>query len=85
MAEILLLAKWDTVVSHGFAMRAIEHLKIHRNDRQLDKIVLTFIGPEQRNHRYNDQFEAGNFAVLPDVKQQHHSRNPGCHDTLKYL
>ncbi|MCH5260944.1 MAG: sigma-70 family RNA polymerase sigma factor [Lachnospiraceae bacterium] len=67
-AEILLLAEWDTVVSHRFAVRAIEHLRIHRNDKLADKIVLTFIGPEQRDHHYNEKLEAGNFAVLPDVK-----------------
>lgn len=43
-AEILLLAEWDTMVSHRFAIRAIEHLKIHRNDKLPDRIVLTFIG-----------------------------------------
>jgi len=43
-AEILLLAEWDTMVSHRFAVRAIEHLRSYRNDSQPDKIVLTFIG-----------------------------------------
>lgn len=46
-AEIFLLAEWDTIISHRFAMRAIEHLRVHRNDELPDKIVLTFIGPEQ--------------------------------------
>ena len=46
VAEILLLAEWDTVVSHRFAIRAMEHLRIHRDDNLPDKIVLTFIGPE---------------------------------------
>ena len=46
-AEILLLAEWDTTVSHRFAMRAIEHFRSSCNDRLPDKIVLTFIGPEQ--------------------------------------
>ncbi len=47
IAEILQLAEWDTMISHRFAVRAIEHLKVHRNDKPPDKIVLTFIGPEQ--------------------------------------
>lgn len=47
-AEIILLAEWDTMVSHRFAMRAIEHFRIHRSDELLDKIVLTFIGPKQK-------------------------------------
>ena len=51
-AEILLLAEWDTVVNHRFAMRAIEYLKVHCNDRLPDKIVLTFIAPEQRSHNH---------------------------------
>ena len=46
-AKILLLAEWDTVVSHRFAMRAIEHLRIHCNGKLPDRIVLTFIGSEQ--------------------------------------
>ena len=46
-AEVLLLAEWDTMVSHRFAMRAIEHFRSCCNDRLPDKIVLTFIGPEQ--------------------------------------
>ena len=50
-AEILLLAEWDTMVSHRFAIRAIEHLRIHRNDKLPDRIVLTFIGPEQIKDR----------------------------------
>lgn len=48
-AEILLLAEWDTMTSHRFAMRAIEHIKTHCVDKLPDKIVLTFIGPEQKN------------------------------------
>ena len=51
-AKILLLAEWDTVVSHRFAMRAIEHLRIHHNSKLPDKIVLTFIAPEQRSHNH---------------------------------
>ena len=46
-AEIVLLAEWDTMASQRFAMRVIEHLRAHRNDKLPDKIVLTFIGPEQ--------------------------------------
>lgn len=58
--EILLLAEWDTILSHRFAMRAVEHFRIHHNDKLPDKIVLTFIGPEQRSRRYDNKFEAGN-------------------------
>ena len=47
-AEIILLAEWDTMDSQRFAMRVIEHLRAHRNDKLPDKIVLTFIGPEQK-------------------------------------
>ena len=46
-AEVLLLAEWDTILSHRFAMRAVEHFRIHHNDKLPDKIVLTFIGPDQ--------------------------------------
>ena len=46
-AEIMLLAEWDTVLSHRFAMRAIEYLREHRNEVPPEKITLTFIGPEQ--------------------------------------
>jgi len=42
-----MLAEWDTMVSHKFAVRAIEHLRSYRNDRLPDKIVLTFIEFEQ--------------------------------------
>ena len=59
-AEILLLAEWDTVVSHRAAMRAIEYINTHCADKLPDKIVLTFIGPEQRSFGYDDKFEAGN-------------------------
>ncbi len=58
--EILLLAEWDTILSHRFAMRAVEHFRIHHNDKLPDKIVLTFIGPEQRSRRYDNKLEAGN-------------------------
>ncbi len=51
-AEIILLAEWDTVVSHRFAMRAFEHFRIHHNDKMPDKIVLTFIGPEQKESSF---------------------------------
>lgn len=47
-AEIILLAEWDTMVSQRFAMRAIEHFRIHHSDELPDKIVLTFIGAEQK-------------------------------------
>ena len=46
-SKIVLLAEWDTMASQRFAMRVIEHLRAHRNDKLPDKIVLTFIGPEQ--------------------------------------
>ena len=46
-AEILLLADWDTMVSHRFVMHAIEHFRTHHSNELPDKIVLTFIGPEQ--------------------------------------
>lgn len=47
-AEVLLLADWDTMVSRRFAMRAVEHFRTYRNDKLPDKIMLTFIGPDQR-------------------------------------
>ena len=47
MAEVLLLADWDTTMSHRFAMRAIEHFRTYRNDKLPDRIMLTFIGPDQ--------------------------------------
>ena len=50
-AEILLLAKWDTVLSHRFAMRAIKYLKRHCGEVLPEKITLTFIGPEQMQVR----------------------------------
>ena len=59
-AEILLLAEWDTVVSHRAAMRAIEYIKNHCTNKLPDKIMLTFIGPEQRSFYYDDKFEASN-------------------------
>ena len=59
-ADILLLAEWDTTISHRFAMRAIEHLRIHHSNKLPDKIVLTFIWPEQRSDHYDNKFEAGN-------------------------
>ena len=46
-AEVLLLADWDTTMSHRFAMRAIEHFRTYRNDKLPDRIMLTFIGPDQ--------------------------------------
>ena len=59
-AEIHLLAEWDTIISHRFTMRAIEHLKTHRNDNLPDKIVLTFIEPKERRYHYDDKFESSN-------------------------
>jgi len=47
VAEVLLLAEWDTIVSHRFAMRAIEYLRTCCKDTPPAKIVLTFITPEQ--------------------------------------
>ena len=46
-AEVLLLADWDTTMSHRFAMRAIEHFRTYRNDKLPVRIMLTFIGPDQ--------------------------------------
>ena len=46
-AEVLLLADWDTTISHRFAMRAIEHFRTYRNDKLPVRIMLTFIGPDQ--------------------------------------
>ena len=46
-AEVLLLADWDTTISHRFAMRVIEHFRTYRNDKLPDRIMLTFIGPDQ--------------------------------------
>lgn len=46
-AEVLLLADWDTTISHRFAMRAVEHFRTYRNDKLPDKIMLTFIGQDQ--------------------------------------
>ena len=50
-AEILLLAEWDTILSHRFAMRAIEYLKERCGGTLPEKITLTFIGPEQMQVR----------------------------------
>ena len=49
--EILLLAEWDTILSHRFAMRAIEYLKERCGGTLPEKITLTFIGPEQMQVR----------------------------------
>lgn len=49
--EILLLAEWDTILSHRFAMRAIKYLKEHCGGTLPEKITLTFIGPEQMQVR----------------------------------
>ena len=50
-AEILLLGEWDTMLSHRFAMRAIEYLKEHCGEVLPEKITLTFIRPEQMQVR----------------------------------
>ena len=49
--EILLLAEWDTILSHRFAMRAIKYLKEHCGGTLPEKITLTFIGPEHMQVR----------------------------------
>ena len=46
-AEILLLADWDTTVSRRFAMRAVEYLRQHRAEAPPERLLLTFISPEQ--------------------------------------
>ena len=50
-AEVLLLAEWDTILSHRFAMRAIKYLKEHCGGTLPEKITLTFIGPEHMQVR----------------------------------
>ena len=47
-AEVLLLADWDTMVSRRFAMRAVEYLRQDRAEAPLEKLILTFISPEQK-------------------------------------
>lgn len=46
-AEIMLLAEWDTMVSHRFAMRGVEYLQKVPTTKLPEKFTLTFIGPEQ--------------------------------------
>ena len=46
-AEVLLLAEWDTMVSHRFAVRAFEYLQKLPITKMPEKLILTFIGPEQ--------------------------------------
>lgn len=46
-AEVLLLADWDTMVSRRYAMRVVEYFRTYRNDKLSDKVILTFIGPDQ--------------------------------------
>ncbi|MEY8262019.1 hypothetical protein AALA80_16990 [Oscillospiraceae bacterium 50-60] len=46
-AEIMLLAEWDTMVSHRFAVRAVEYLQNVPTTKLPEKFMLTFIGPEQ--------------------------------------
>lgn len=53
-AEVLLLAEWDTMVSRRFAARAVEYLREHSKDVLPDRIMLTFIGPEQRGSYRED-------------------------------
>lgn len=50
-AEVLLLAEWDTILSHRFAMQAIKYLKEHCGGTLPEKITLTFIGPEHMQVR----------------------------------
>ena len=45
-AEILLLAEWDTITNHRFAMRAIEYLRTRQNDFLPEQMVLTFWEPD---------------------------------------
>ena len=45
-AEILLLAEWDTVVSHRFAMRAIKYLRAHKSEPLPQQMFLTFVSSE---------------------------------------
>ena len=47
-AEILLLAEWDTMISHRFAMRAIEYLRAHKSEPLPEQMLLTFVSPEQQ-------------------------------------
>ncbi|ANU45668.1 hypothetical protein ADH76_17955 [Enterocloster clostridioformis] len=46
-AEVLLLADWDTTVSRRFAMRAVEYLRQQRAEALPERLLLTFISPEQ--------------------------------------
>ncbi len=46
-AEVLLPADWDTMVNRRFAMRAVEYLRQHRAETPPEKLILTFISPEQ--------------------------------------
>lgn len=45
--EVLVLADWDTIVSRRSAMRAVEYLHQHRAEAPPEKLILTFISPEQ--------------------------------------
>ncbi len=60
IAEILQLAEWDTKVSRRFAIRAVEYLREHSEDVLPDRIMLTFIGPEQRRNYHGDQTGTSN-------------------------
>lgn len=46
-AEVLLLADWDTMVSRRFAMRTVEYLRQHCAEAPPERLLLTFISPEQ--------------------------------------
>lgn len=46
-AEVLLLADWDTMVSRRFATRAVKYLRQHRAEAPPERLLLTFISPEQ--------------------------------------
>ena len=46
-AEIILLAEWDTMSSHRFAVRAFKYLQKLPITKMPEKLILTFIGPEQ--------------------------------------
>lgn len=46
-AEVLLLADWDTMVNRRFAMRAVEYLRQHHAEAPPERLLFTFISPEQ--------------------------------------
>jgi len=59
-AKILQLAEWDTIVNRRFVMRAVEYLREHSEDVLPDRIMLTFIGPEQRRNYHGNQIGTSN-------------------------